>query len=93
MSDPAGDSVCPACGYLLWQFRDAVGPISGIPLDEITLSSLLREDLGVDSLAVVELVMELEDKGIVIADEDYMQFRTVRDVIEYLRRHPPEGHN
>lgn len=84
--DPAGDALCPACGSLLWFFRDSVSRISGVPPKESTLSANLLDFWENDSLGSIELVMELEDRGLKIADEDYEKLRTVRDVVEYLRR-------
>jgi len=47
----------------------------------------LRE-LAVDSLDSVELIMEMEEEfGITISDDDYDNFRTVGDVIRFLRSH------
>jgi acyl carrier protein len=48
--------------------------------------SLLVEDLGADSLDVVEVVMKLEEEfGISIPDSDVEGIRTVADVVEYIR--------
>ncbi len=91
IADPTGDALCPACGHLLWMFRDSVSRVCGVPLEEIALSASLRDDLDMDSLAVVELVMELEDRGgMIVPDGDYEKLRTVRDVLDYLRRRPSD---
>ena len=48
--------------------------------------SSLIEDLGADSLDVVELVMRLEEEfGITVPDEDLQKLMRVRDVVEYIR--------
>ncbi len=45
----------------------------------------LLEDLGADSLDVVELVMALEEEsGIEVPDDDVENIRTVKDVAEYV---------
>ncbi len=86
-SYPGGDSVCPACGHLLWQFRDKVFEIGGIDKDLIKFETSLREGLAVDSLDLVELIMELEEQSeTTIPEEVAKRFKSVRDVIEYLRR-------
>ena len=83
---PGGDSVCPSCGHLLWVFRDRIGNDLGVHLDEIKFNSLLRTEAGADSLDLAELLMELEEEtGINIPDDVAATFRTVGDVIEYLR--------
>jgi len=44
------------------------------------------EDLGADSLDLVELIMEMEENfGITIADEELEKIRTIGDVIAYLK--------
>jgi acyl carrier protein len=87
-----GDSVCPSCGHLLWLFRDRIGNELGVNLDSIKFESLLRAELSVDSLDLAEVVMELEEAtGINIPDDIAEKFRSVRDVIEYLRRRQEEG--
>lgn len=52
----------------------------------MTSHTRLREDLKVDSLELVELVMEIEASlGIVIPDQDYERIRTVGDLLRCLR--------
>jgi acyl carrier protein len=49
--------------------------------------SSLIEDLGADSLDVVELVMRLEEEfGITVPDEDLQKLMKVGDVVEYIRK-------
>jgi acyl carrier protein len=46
----------------------------------------LLDDLGADSLDVVELAMALEEEfSLEVPDEDLENIRTVRDIIEYVR--------
>ncbi len=54
---------------------------------EINESSSIMEDLGADSLDIVEILMTLESEmGITISDEDALTLKTVGDVVEYLER-------
>ena len=56
--------------------------------DAITLDTSLVDDLGADSLDVVDLVMTLEDEfDMEIPDEDITDGRTVGDVVKYLEEH------
>lgn len=56
-------------------------------LDSITMDTNLIDDLGADSLDVVELIMSLEDMyGIAISDEDAAQLYTVRRIVEYIEK-------
>ncbi|HEX9665499.1 MAG TPA: acyl carrier protein [Thermodesulfobacteriota bacterium] len=53
--------------------------------DEITPESSFIEDLGADSLDLVELIMSMEDKfGLEIADEDAESIVTVQDAINFI---------
>lgn len=55
--------------------------------EAITMDTNLIDDLGADSLDVVELIMSLEDMyGISINDEDAAQLYTVRRIVEYLEK-------
>ena len=55
--------------------------------EKITLDTDLLDDIGADSLDVVELIMSLEDEfGITISDEDAAQLHTVRRIVEYLEK-------
>ena len=57
----------------------------GVGEDEIKLESSFIEDLGADSLDIVELVMAMEEEfEIEIPDEDAEKLRTVQDVTKYL---------
>lgn len=52
---------------------------------EITGESRIKEDLGADSLDVLQLLMTIEETyGIRIPDESLAGFRTVGDIVKYL---------
>lgn len=54
---------------------------------EINENSSIMEDLGADSLDLVEILMTLESEmGIVISDEDALTLKTVGDCAAYLER-------
>ena len=57
--------------------------------DAITEETSFVDDLGIDSLDVVELVMELEDAFNMgeIPEEDLKKMRTVGDLVEYVNAH------
>lgn len=56
--------------------------------DEVVPDALFDEDLGADSLDLVELVMQMEDEfDVEIPDEDAENIRTVQDAINYVRQH------
>lgn len=67
--------------------RDALAQQFEVDPETITLDTNLIDDLGADSLDVVELIMSLEDMfGISITDEDAAQLYTVRRIVEYLEK-------
>lgn len=54
--------------------------------DKITMASSIANELGADSLDVVEIVMSLEDEfGIVIPDDAMKQTMSVGDVVDFVR--------
>ncbi len=58
----------------------------GVEEDEVTLESSFIEDLGADSLDIVELIMALEEEfGLEIPDDEAEKIASVNDAIEYIR--------
>jgi len=66
--------------------KNIVAEQLGANADEITMESTFIEDLGADSLDVVELVMALEDEFDMEIDEDEAEnISTIGDVVEYIK--------
>lgn len=60
----------------------------GVSEAEVVPEAKFIDDLGADSLDIVELVMALEDEyGIEIPDEDAEKIETVGDAIKYIEEH------
>jgi len=60
----------------------------GVDEAEVTPEASFKDDLGADSLDVVELVMELEDEfDMEISDEDAEKITTVGEVVKYIESH------
>jgi acyl carrier protein len=58
----------------------------GVEESQVTLEASFKDDLGADSLDVVELVMELEDQfDMEISDEDAEKISTVGDAVNYIK--------
>lgn len=54
----------------------------------ITMEASFRDDLGADSLDLVELIMAFEDKfGAEISDEDAQKITTVGEAVTYIESH------
>ncbi len=68
--------------------REIISEQLGVSVDQVTLEASFIEDLGADSLDIVELVMALEEEyGMEISDEEAEKIRTVRDVVSYIESH------
>lgn len=66
---------------------DVVSSELGVPVDKIKLGDSFTDDLGADSLDLVELVMAFETEfEIVIADEDAEKCKTVQHVMDLAER-------
>ena len=67
------------------RIRSIVAEQLGVDLSEVTPEASIFDDLGADSLDVVELVMTLEDEfDIEVPDEDVEGMRTIADVERYV---------
>ncbi|HEY2848769.1 MAG: acyl carrier protein [Gemmatimonadales bacterium] len=65
--------------------KDIIEKELGVEREKLTAEASFIEDLGADSLDIVELVMEFEKEfNIDIPDEDAEKLRTVGDAIKYL---------
>jgi acyl carrier protein len=64
----------------------------GVDEAEVTASASFQDDLGADSLDIVELVMAFEEAFYVeIPDEDAEKIKTVKDAIDYVNTHAKGG--
>ncbi|EUJ21322.1 acyl carrier protein [Listeria aquatica] len=73
---------------VLEKVTDIVVDRLGVEASKVTLEASFKDDLGADSLDVVELVMELEDQfDMEISDDDAEKLSTVGDAVKYIEAH------
>ncbi len=70
---------------ILAKIKDIVVEELGVAPEKVTEDARFIEDLGADSIGVMELVMKMEEEfDLKIPDEDIEKLRTVGDVINYI---------
>jgi acyl carrier protein len=67
------------------KIREIVVEELGVSAEKVTEQARFIEDLGADSIGVMELVMKMEEAfDIQIPDQDIEKIRTVGDAIDYI---------
>ncbi len=67
---------------------DIIANQLSVPKEKVVPEASFVDDLGADSLDLVELVMAMEEEyGIEIADEEAEKMQTVQDAINYIKEH------
>lgn len=67
------------------KLKEVLADVLGVNEDDVKLESKFVDDLGADSLDLVELIMAFEDKfSIEISDEQAEKMVTVKDVLDYI---------
>jgi acyl carrier protein len=70
------------------RIREVLAERLSVDESDVTEEANFQEDLGADSLDLVEMIMELEDQfGIKIPDEDAQKIQTVGQAVEYVTSH------
>lgn len=68
--------------------KERISDILGVESDDIKMESSFVDDLGADSLDIVELIMALEEEfEIEIPDEEAEKIQAVSDVVNYIKEH------
>ena len=66
--------------------KDIIVDQLGVDEEEVTSEASFIDDLGADSLDIVELIMALEEEfGLEIPDDEAEKISTVSDAVEYIR--------
>ena len=70
------------------QVKEIIATQLSVEPEKVTSEAKFIEDLGADSLDIVELVMAFEDKfSIEVPDEDTEKLKSVKEVVEYIEQH------
>jgi len=71
---------------MLQEVKELLSKQLRISIDKIADDTNIIEDLGADSLDIVEMLMTIEEKyGIIVPDEDVIKLKTVKGVCEYIQ--------
>lgn len=73
------------------KIRDIIVDQLDVEEDKVTLEASITDDLGADSLDVVDLVMSIEESfDIEIPDEEVENIKTVGDIVKYIENNTEE---
>ncbi|MDG3011886.1 acyl carrier protein [Rhodococcus sp. D2-41] len=77
---------------IIANLAEIIEEVTGIEPSEVTVEKSFVDDLDIDSLSMVEIAVQTEDKyGVKIPDEDLAGLRTVGDVVSYIQKLEAEG--
>ncbi len=72
---------------LIAGIAEIIEEVTGIDPSEVTIDKSFVDDLDIDSLSLVEIAVQIEDKyGVKVPDEDLAGLRTVGDAVSYIQK-------
>ena len=72
---------------MLEKIQEMLAEVLNLPVEKVTADAKILDDLGADSLDVVELLSRLEDEmGVTIPDEDVENLITVGDIANEIEK-------
>lgn len=67
------------------KIKEIISELIEVDVSTIGDTALIIDDLGADSIAVMEIVMELEEEyGVEVPTEDILNLKTVADIVAYI---------
>jgi acyl carrier protein len=64
---------------------EIVEEVAGVAVDDVTVEKSFVDDLDIDSLSMVEIAVQAEDKfGVKIPDDELANLKTVGDAVNYI---------
>lgn len=77
---------------VLGKVSQTVAAIAGVDVSRVNGGTELIMDLNLDSLALFEIVIDLEEHfGLQISDEDVDRIKTLDDIVLFIQNHAPAG--
>ncbi|CAM2971919.1 meromycolate extension acyl carrier protein AcpM [Skermania piniformis] len=77
---------------IIANLAEIIEEVTAIEPSEVTPEKSFVDDLDIDSLSMVEIAVQTEDKyGVKIPDEDLASLRTVQDVVNYIQKMESEN--
>ena len=72
---------------ILTGLADIVNEETGLPTDDVTSEKSFTDDLDIDSLSMMTIVVNAEEKfGVRIPDDDVKDLKTVGDAVSYIAK-------
>ena len=66
---------------------EIVEEVAGVPAADVTADKSFTDDLDIDSLSMVEIAVQAEDKfGVKIPDDQLAELKTVGDAVDYIAK-------
>ncbi|GAB3128090.1 hypothetical protein GCM10027289_06640 [Tsukamurella serpentis] len=82
-----GPTVATSQDEIVAAIAEIIEEVTGIEPSEVTLDKAFIDDLDIDSLSMVEIAVQLEDKyGVKVPDEDLAGLKTVGDAVAYIQK-------
>ena len=72
---------------ILTGLGEIIDEVAGVPAEEVTPEKSFVDDLDIDSLSMVEIAVQAEDRfGVKIPDDQLAQLKTVGDAVAFIER-------
>lgn len=69
------------------KIKEAIANVSDIELEDIPADASFKDDLGLDSLVLLEISVDIELQfGLEVSEEDLAQLHTLQDAVELVQR-------
>jgi acyl carrier protein len=74
-------------GIVERRLAEIVEEVAGVAVDDVTVEKSFVDDLDIDSLSMVEIAVQAEDKfGVKIPDDELANLKTVGDAVDYITK-------